>query len=729
MSNWREILLNGCIITGVVLISVFVYYYSKGECPKDTMACASGGFCISSKSVCNQEYDCPDKEDEDPVLCADLHGSSGLIENILNISLLSEDNQMEELCGIENYPKESCQCGFSTRIYCNEAGFVEIPQGISVGVSYLILSNNGIKTLGRNSLRTFNLTLLHMENNELDHIEPQAFAQQQFLQKLFLMNNKLRTLPFGTFTGLTNLEWLHIDNNMIQKIDFDNFGIMKKLKWLDMSHNFLSFEENEAFPLMSELVELFLNHNQIKYITNDTFNNLVYLDLLCLSSNTITAIEIGAFINLKRLKELNLDGNHLKTITPELFKSQKYLIKLSLGNNPLTYLNNELFTPLRNLRSLHLEDLEIANINTEMLKCTRALQWVYFQSYTYCTYAPSVPRCRPLSDGISSRDRLLSKPIFRYSNWIMCLITLSGNSLVLFGRFLFRDENKNLSIVIKNLAIGDSLMGVYLLIIAYHDLKYRDNYNEFARKWMSSWDCVITGMIGMTSLEVSVMFLVFLSLDRYFAITMPYKKHGSLNFKETWRVVFCIWCFGISVSVIPIVGFLSSTKFYGINGLCLPLYIDDPYLIGWQYSAIIFFGINAPSLLVIIYTYAGMFISIKNTRNATSIPETDCEFAIRFLFIVLANIACWLPIIIAKMVVYFKVDVTADVYGWLVVFILPINSSLNPILYTFTTRKYRSRIVNVPNCFMKITKFGGAHLAGDIFKISQKDISKSEDNS
>lgn len=27
-------------------------------------------------------------------------------------------------------------------------------------------------------------------------------------------------------------------------------------------------------------------------------------------------------------------------------------------------------------------------------------------------------------------------------------------------------------------------------------------------------------------------------------------------------------------------------------------------------------------------------------------------------------------------------------YGWLVVFVLPLNSALNPILYTFTTPKY-----------------------------------------
>lgn len=34
-----------------------------------------------------------------------------------------------------------------------------------------------------------------------------------------------------------------------------------------------------------------------------------------------------------------------------------------------------------------------------------------------------------------------------------------------------------------------------------------------------------------------------------------------------------------------------------------------------------------------------------------------------------------------------------DVYAWLVVFVLPLNSAVNPLLYTFTTPKYRAQIL------------------------------------
>ncbi|KAL1492712.1 hypothetical protein ABEB36_010928 [Hypothenemus hampei] len=728
MSNWREFLVNGCIIGSVFLISIFVYFYSKGTCPFGTMPCNSHGYCVPTKNICNDQKDCPDGEDEDPVLCADFSGSTDFVDGVLNKSLMKRIQSKFDanLCDVDMYPS-ACQCAYRTRVYCNHAGFLDIPRDISRKVDYLVLQNNTINILRKSSLFPYNLTMLQLENNRLTTVEPGAFKEQRHLNKLFLMSNNLKTLPAGTFEGLSRLEWLHIDKNLLEDIDMSSLEVMKEIKWINMSFNKLTFDYGESFPSLPKLQELYLNNNHLKSITNYTFYNLTGLDLLALKGNLIGTIDSGAFLSLNRLKELDLSSNSLKVLPENVFASQQQLTKLSFGYNPLRSLPEKIFSNLPNLLSLHLEDIEILNIDTKMFGGLDGLKWIYFKTYTYCTFAPEVPRCRPLSDGISSLNQLLYKPIFRYSNWLMCVITIGGNSLVLFGRFLFRDENKNLSIVIKNLAVSDGLMGIYLLSIAYHDLKFRDNYNEMARKWISSWTCVFTGVVGMISLEVSVMFLVFLSVDRYFVITMPYKKYGVLSLKETWRIVFFIWCFGISISVIPVLGFSSSTKFYGVNGLCLPLYINDPYFIGWQYSALIFFGVNASSLIIISYTYARMFINIKNTRKATSVTLNDGQFALRFFFIVFTNVACWLPIILAKMLVYFTVEVSADFYAWLVVFILPINSSLNPILYTFTTRKYREKIVNMPQCLRKCayqSRPSETQLSREIFTISQRDIER-----
>ena len=48
------------------------------------------------------------------------------------------------------------------------------------------------------------------------------------------------------------------------------------------------------------------------------------------------------------------------------------------------------------------------------------------------------------------------------------------------------------------------------------------------------------------------------------------------------------------------------------------------------------------------------------------------------------------PLIYIQFNYTFSLD---DIYAWLVVFILPLNSAVNPLLYTFTTPKYRNQIL------------------------------------
>ena len=52
-------------------------------------------------------------------------------------------------------------------------------------------------------------------------------------------------------------------------------------------------------------------------------------------------------------------------------------------------------------------------------------------------------------------------------------------------------------------------------------------------------------------------------------------------------------------------------NFYGSNGVCFPLHIHDPWMLGWQYSALVFVGINFLAMILICFCYAAMFISIQ----------------------------------------------------------------------------------------------------------------------
>jgi len=58
----------------------------------------------------------------------------------------------------------------------------------------------------------------------------------------------------------------------------------------------------------------------------------------------------------------------------------------------------------------------------------------------------------------------------------MATLTIAGNVLVLWGRFIYRDENVAVTMVIRNLALADMLMGFYLITIGVQDYRYRNEY-------------------------------------------------------------------------------------------------------------------------------------------------------------------------------------------------------------------------------------------------------------
>lgn len=64
----------------------------------------------------------------------------------------------------------------------------------------------------------------------------------------------------------------------------------------------------------------------------------------------------------------------------------------------------------------------------------------------------------------------------------------------------------------------------------------------------------------------------------------------------------------------------------------------------------------------------------------------------RFFFIVLTDACCWAPIIVLKFLAFYKIEVSGDVTAWLIIFVLPLNSAVNPLLFTYTTPKYRDQI-------------------------------------
>lgn len=272
---------------------------------------------------------------------------------------------------------------------------------------------------------------------------------------------------------------------------------------------------------------------------------------------------------------------------------------------------------------------------------------------------PAIRHCEPKSDGISSHEDLLSKPVLRYSTWGMALLTCIGNGLVLWGRITLKDENRNVSIVIRNLAFADLMMGIYLFIVGIQDHRFRSKYFEFVHEWIGSGMCISIGVLAMISSEVSMLIMTFISIERFLLIAGPFGGYQKMDKNNVYTLLMGIWMIGISIAIIPVYLWRSSTMFYGFySGTCFPLHLNEKYSIGWQYSAIIFIGFNSVLFMLIAVFYSSLLYNIWKTRKATPLALFEMDFIVRFFFIVFTDAICWIPIIIIKIMVFasFKIS-------------------------------------------------------------------------
>ena len=328
----------------------------------------------------------------------------------------------------------------------------------------------------------------------------------------------------------------------------------------------------------------------------------------------------------------------------------------------------------------------------------------FLDEFILCCYAekaaPGVGCISP-KDEFSSCSDLMKNKAIQVCIWILGLTALLGNLFVILMRVIVKEDNKIHSFLLTNLAISDLLMGIYLLIIAVKDVQWQGEYFKHDINWRSGVTCALTGVLSMLSSEVSVLMLTLITTDRLICIVFPFKMRR-MNRGNAYIIVAVIWIFGTLLSVIPMFGldyFYDDKRyvgFYGKSAVCLPLQLSSDRQAGWEYAVGIFIALNFASFVYILTAYIVMFFSVRNVaKNIRSTHiSRESQMARRMAFIILTDFLCWMPVIVIGMLSLIGKfhDPEKQAYVWIAVFVLPVNSSINPILYTFSTPSVKRKV-------------------------------------
>ncbi|XP_030838155.1 G-protein coupled receptor GRL101-like isoform X2 [Strongylocentrotus purpuratus] len=642
--------------------------FKSCKTPEQMRCFNTTGTCVQLTSICDGKPDCADQSDE--IYCEAVNCSS-TCSFCSKVGASCDMNGLINNLGSLTLP--------STIRYLKLTNFSDLQYGLPITqaeyplLTRLLLSGNGISAIGQ-----------------------RVFENMTSLRTLDLSGNKISALSRGSFQGMPRLQNLYLHSNKISVVHRDYFSDLKNLVWLD------------------------LGHNKLESISSGTFQDLGNITDLILRNNSISMIETGAFSGLDKITGISFTDNKLTELRKGMLDGLSSVEWISFRRNPLSYIEPGTFDNTNKIQNLQLVEVQLNHLEPDMFRGIESIQYLSTDDYRLCCLFDSADQCSQASmSSLDSCTRLMPNNVLRIAMWVLGFGALFGNTMVIFIRCRKKRSNtRNHAQVffISNLAIADWFMGIFMIIIASADTYYGEYYFLKAPHWRSSGLCRFAGALAILSSESSVFFLTIITVDRFLSVVFPFSRFKFHS--ESARVCVGItWVITIIISLGPVVIGSFVPGFYGLSDVCigLPLSVDStgtgtlvydhtlaipvftPNNDGslqpsWIYSIVLFLGINLICFLFILICYIIIFVQVRKSANSigkdrkTGSPhDQEVRIAFKMAIIVGTDFLCWMPVIIMGILSQARlVELPVSLYAWSAVFILPINSTLNPYLYTFT---------------------------------------------
>ena len=299
--------------------------------------------------------------------------------------------------------------------------------------------------------------------------------------------------------------------------------------------------------------------------------------------------------------------------------------------------------------------------------------------------------------------------------------------------------------IILNLSIADFIMGIYLITISFYDVSFSGFYGAVDSEWRSSLKCSVIGSLAIISSETSCFLIVALTGFRLKNITQAVKSlNASLRPWKIYTLL--AWFFSFCLGIAPILpqtsqyflhSFSYSSPFqngtwyatnleqfacrlsalsnktinfvgnkfqsiqsfaagsfpnnasvkrfgyYGETSVCMPRFYVAYGESSWEFTLAII-TLNFLSFVFIAVSY---FIIYKHSTSSsvnlgTNRPNNRAAtMQKRIARIIATDFFCWIPICLMAFL-RLGVELSDIAYQISAVLLLPINSAMNPILFS-----------------------------------------------
>ena len=475
---------------------------------------------------------------------------------------------------------------------------------------------------------------------------------------------------------------------------------------------------------LTMLVYLDLAQCQLHNVSNLSFLNLQKLSL---RQNWIKSVGMKDLMKVPMLTTLYLSDNPITSLfSDDQNTSLPFVRTLDMSDVPIVHFDVSVYDVFPNLQCLNLSSCGIKHLSASRLGSLSKLQVVDLRGSTAVEFPPTLflglsglqqvygdtyklccPQVMPVNfnlrnchapdNDISSCKNLLRSDVYRVFLAVFVIVALIGNAGSLFLRTCFTKSSKvsGHSVFVTHLCMSDCLMGVYLLIIGAADRLYANSYLWQDVVWKHSLLCKTSGFVALLSTEMSAFIILLITLDRFLVIRFPFSQ---LRFQRgSAHVVCCVHWAVVSVLVaIPFFPAYSHWGFYSHTDICIPLPITRSSFAGHSYAFGVMIVLNMVLFLAIAAGQTAIYVAIRSSTMAStdsSRKRQDLDIARRLITVAVTDFCCWFPVGLVGVLAATGTPVPSEVNVAMATLVIPLNSAMNPFLYTMNIMLEKRRRV------------------------------------
>nr|CAB3263492.1 low-density lipoprotein receptor-related protein 1B-like [Phallusia mammillata] len=357
----------------------------------------------------------------------------------------------------------------------------------------------------------------------------------------------------------------------------------------------------------------------------------------------------------------------------------------------------------------------------------------------------------------SSLLEMIANPFLRVLIWLMGILACLGNGIVMVTTMKKLLKINSISsfmrvnhILVLNLALSDFIMGVYLMILAIKSAQFSGEYWIRDKPWRFGTLCRTLGCLVVIASEASILFMAALTTFRLATLRKPLAVIKHKIVKLTVVVVF-VWLISLFLALVPLVNYTSGyfvsgvwfpnfftaseivdkqsltilasrmqrttgenitinswyhvlkyiqgrytikaqIGYYSENSVCMPRFFSRSND-SWHFSTFLL-TFNLLLFLYIAAAYVYVY-RVGKTKVRSNNQKRNVSMQKRIARLIATDFCCWIPLCVLAYISLAGVQLPSEVYAISAIVLLPINSVLNPILYSATMERGFGKISTV----------------------------------